>query len=287
MKPLFAGVALAALAAAATGCGGHSTATRLKIEVSDRSSTRAYHLRCEPAGGSAPEPAAICRALRREPRLLVGGPALDHSCPGGNYEAFRVSGTYRGFPVEAVVPPQSCAWVPGQDGAGAEWSSLMDDAGPGVSEKQFGKPQLTRPQRVQRRAQRARAERLARHARKLVGDWNAGRRDERIPFRVFREQLEAQELAGRPRVARAVVYRTTQRVVERVLGFAEPIQDRPMYLLVVRYAYRDYRGRIRLADDGATWALYDRRTLRPTGGGLGHLDPRKLRALGAPAALSL
>lgn len=129
--------------------------------------------------------------------------------------------------------------------------------------------------------------RLARHARKFVGDWNAGRRDERIPFRVFREQLETQELAGRPRVARAVVYRTTQRAGERILGFAEPIQDRPIYLLVFRYAYRDYRGRIRLADDGATWALYDRRTLRSTGGGLGHLDPQKLRGLGAPVALSL
>lgn len=213
--------------------------TSHKIEISDRSGTRAHRLQCEPSGESAPKPAPIRRALRREPKLLVGGPAIDHSCPGGNCEVFRVSGTYRGFPVEAVFPPESCARVPGQDGAGAEWSSLMEDAGPGVSEKQSGKPQLTRSQRVQRRAQRARAERLARHARKLVGDWNAGRRDERIPFRVFRDQLEVQELASRPRVARAVVHRTTQRPVERILGFAEPIQDRPIYLLVFRYAYRD------------------------------------------------
>ena len=286
MRPLLTGVALLALAAATASCGGHSSSTRLKIEVSDRHGVHAYRLRCELAGGSAPEPTAICRALRREPELLVGGLAIDHSCPSGNYKAFRVSGTYRGFPVEAVFPPESCGWVPGQDGAGGEWSSLMDDAGPGVSEKQFGQPHLTRSERMQRSAQAARAERLGRHARKLVRDWNAGRRGERIAFRVFREQLEAQELGGTPRVARAVVYRTTQRAAEGAFGFAEPIADRPLYLVVLRYAYRDYMGRVHVADDGAAWALFDRRTLRSTGGGLGPLDAQTLSGLGTPVDLT-
>jgi hypothetical protein len=166
VKTLFAGVALVALAAATAGCGGHSAPTRLKIEVADRLGTHAYRLECQPPGGNAPHPPALCAELRREPKLVVGGPGLALSCPGlgpgpAADETFRVSGTYRGHAVDATSSTGCGYWVPGQDDGDSEWSYLMDDRGDGVAERDLGPVRVTAAQRKRNRENAARFHRLA------------------------------------------------------------------------------------------------------------------------------
>jgi hypothetical protein len=110
------------------GCGGHSTKTRLTIQQGQI----AYDLRCDPPGGSVADPAAICRALSREPELLVDGPGIEHGCPEQPAErVVGVRGLYRGYPVRAVFTGTTCGWVPGQSGALAEWTFLLHGSGPG------------------------------------------------------------------------------------------------------------------------------------------------------------
>lgn len=128
MKRALRGVALLALVSAVAGCGGgHSAPTKLTIEVTDNSGVRAYRLECGPAGGTARNARAMCKALRRQPDMLVKGrysicgPGVT---PG---ESIDVSGSDRGKRVRASFV--DVCWV-GNDGFG-EWSDLLYDAGPG------------------------------------------------------------------------------------------------------------------------------------------------------------
>jgi hypothetical protein len=43
----------------------------------------AYSLRCDPSGGSVPDPRRICSAIAADPALLYSFPGPDHSCPAG------------------------------------------------------------------------------------------------------------------------------------------------------------------------------------------------------------
>jgi hypothetical protein len=124
------GVALIVLTAAAAACGGAGTATtKLTIEVSDDSGVRSYRLECEPAGGTARNAPAMCKALRRQPdmraraRYITCGPGADPRA----VEMIRVTGSYRGTPVHSSFQG---VCVADNDGYG-EWSDLLYDAGPG------------------------------------------------------------------------------------------------------------------------------------------------------------
>jgi len=111
-----------------SGCGSSSTSspavagkTRLRVDVvSVLSVARSDTVRCDPAGGSAPAPAAVCAAVREQPRLLrpVGG--REHSCPAGTPVVF-VAGMYAGLPVDASFSP--C--ISGQEALSARWLGLV------------------------------------------------------------------------------------------------------------------------------------------------------------------
>jgi hypothetical protein len=302
VKAQLAGVAL--LAAAAAACGGHSgPGTRLTIEVGGTGGVHAYRLECDPARGDAPHPALLCSALRREPRLLVGGRGVSHSCPAraGGGDAFRVSGTYRGYRIDSIVPPPECTWVPGQEDAADVWSHLMEDAGPGRVEHDFAEPPPSAAERARRRERSRRLQSLQDRDRRLtrvrVAALDAGRlrlRPGQPPDprarNVLRDYVARGELVEGPTPARARVYATTRRRAERQLGFSTTLRDGPVYLLLVQYSYRDYRGRSRLAE-GGTWSLIDARTLEGTDGGLGPALPSvrlgramQLRLLAASAS---
>jgi len=296
VRLLLSGVAVVALAAAISGCGGHeAAATRLKIEVADSESVQAYRLECDPAAGTAPHPGTICTELRREPKLLVGGGAIDHSCPGPAGEAFRVSGTYRGYPIDATFPPSSCAWVPGQDDAGGDWSYLMDDRGRGVAEHDLGSAPVTAALRKRNRENAARVRRLTRLERELTRarlaaiaagrvDVSSGAGPDRAALAILKNRVASAGPPNFPEAFDARVYSTTRRRAEAALGtgrdFTRP--DGPIYVVLVRYAYRDYQGR-RHRDDLPWSSLLDARTLQTEvfgeGGGNVH-------QLGRPVALA-
>jgi Subtilisin inhibitor-like len=123
------GVALLALLSAASACGRHSSATILRITVRNGPGVHAFTLRCEPLGGTAPQPASICAELRRSPKMLARGRALGNSCPGGNVRReVEVEGRYRGEPVDAAFSVGGCVIVVGQDAAPATWWYLMHGA---------------------------------------------------------------------------------------------------------------------------------------------------------------
>jgi hypothetical protein len=129
VKPVLHGVALLALVAAVSACGGHTTATSLRITVWNGPHVREFTLRCEPSGGSAPQPASICAELRRSPKMLARGRALGNSCPGVEVRrAVRVKGRYRGKRVDAGFSIGGCEIVVGQDAAPATWWILMRGA---------------------------------------------------------------------------------------------------------------------------------------------------------------
>lgn len=126
MKRVPALAVLAFAMAAAAGCGGHSSNTSLRITVFNGPRTHAFTLRCDPPGGSAPQPASICAELRRSPEMLARGRALRNSCPGGDVtREVRVKGRYRGRPVDAGFSIGGCAIVVGQGAAPAIWWYLM------------------------------------------------------------------------------------------------------------------------------------------------------------------
>ena len=122
VKPVLRGVALLALVAWAPACGGHSSATSLRITVTNGPDVHAFTLRCEPSGGTAPQPASICAELRRSPKMLARGRSLGNSCPGGEpRKEVMVKGRYRGKPVDANFSVGGCTIVVGQDAAPATW----------------------------------------------------------------------------------------------------------------------------------------------------------------------
>lgn len=109
------------LAMLAVGCGGRATGARLRIDLrAGAFGPRTFTVRCSPARGSAPNPAAICAALAKHGYLLKAVRGQDHSCPAGP-PVTHVAGTYRGHRVDATF--SSCRY--GQEQAAAEWSKLL------------------------------------------------------------------------------------------------------------------------------------------------------------------
>jgi hypothetical protein len=284
---------LIVLSALLAGCGSSHPATRLKIEVSDRSGVRAYRLECGPPRGTAPHPSRICADLHRSPNLLVGGPWLDHSCPGSDYMAFRVSGTYTGHAIDATFPPPSCAWAPGQGDAADEWTYLMHAAGPGEKERELGSPPLSSAERAHRRARLRKLPGLVHTARGLAqerlralreGDLalRRGLPPDSLARRVLELQLAADQMPLRPPVADERVYSTTLGRVEGWRGVLVPDGKRLVYLVVMHFAYRDYRGH-KHRDPAAFYREVDARTLEAVGGG--GADGMDLSHFGPPVEL--
>jgi hypothetical protein len=272
------GVAAAVLFVLVAGCGGHATETRLTIQQGQN----AYDLHCDPPGGSVVDPAAICRALAREPELLVDGPRIEHSCPESSVSAkvVGVRGKFRGYPVRAVFIDDSCVWAPGQAGRLAEWTFLLHGSGPGrrVTTAPSSSPVHVDAEKVRalRRTLRELVER-----RKASGDTSL----DDLALRIIRTQDQfAMAYGTSPLVARQKVFRAPRRKLEGLLGYRSSEPDRPVFLVVTHYAYRDYAGRKHVVTDGLSWVILNHRTLDVTDFGLGRLP--SLRSLGHPVTLA-
>jgi hypothetical protein len=251
------GVALAALVAA--GCGSSPPSTKLRIEIGNASSAGVYRLTCSPAGGTVRQARAICQALARNPSLLVGGGGLDHSCPASDVAVYRVSGSYRGHRVDATFGNQSCGWVPGQGDGYAEWASLLTNPGRGLAEREFAPVSLTAPQQARRHERYVRrgnlsraAQRLSRRrqARLVAGTLRlvAGTPPDALARRVLALRLEAGSLPNGPFPGSVKVYSTTRGRAGSVGAANDLTRSRvePIYVLLVRYSYRDYESRSHL-----------------------------------------
>ena len=95
------------IAALAVGASGSTGVTALRVVVwpegPDQSGTRVWFLRCAPAGGTLPRPAAACRQLAAQARPFVPVPK-DTACTAifGGPQVARVTGTFRGGRVWAT-----------------------------------------------------------------------------------------------------------------------------------------------------------------------------------------
>jgi hypothetical protein len=192
-----------------------------------------------------------------------------------------VSGRYRGYPIDATFPPSSCGFVPGPDDAPGVWSYLMDDAGPGVAERDFGHAPRTRADREQSRqlvALRARDRRLSDRRRKALsaGNRRLGPRPDKTALAILRDFCHQPG----PEPFDAQVYTTTNKLAPASGGESQP--DAPVYVVVLHYAYRDYAGHRHRASD-STFAVYDAKTLESTS--IGYPAPL-LGRLGHPVTLT-
>ena len=82
-------------------------AAELRVELQNATfGTQTYTLTCSPAGGTMPNPPAVCSAIAAELALLVNPGELPLACTEAT--AVHVGGTYNDTPVErrvyAVVP---------------------------------------------------------------------------------------------------------------------------------------------------------------------------------------
>jgi hypothetical protein len=267
----FAVAAAAALLALAAGCGGHSAKTRLTIQQGQT----AYDLRCDPPAGTVADAAAVCRALAREPELLVDGPGIEHSCPEQPVQPkiVGVRGQYRGYNVRAVFADTTCGWVPGQGGALAEWTFLLHGSGPGRRVTTMPSPSPVHVDAEKVRSLRRTLRQLV-ERRKARGDT----RLDDLTLTIIRTQDQfAMAYGTSPLVAREDVFRAPRRKFAPLLGSSADL-DRPAFLVVTHYAYRDYAGRKHVATDGLSWAILSARTMEVTDWGLGGLP--SLRSLG-------
>jgi Subtilisin inhibitor-like len=98
---------------AGTSSAGTDSAAKVSLDVSfapsPTSPARYYTLRCEPAGGTAPDPAAACAKLLAGPSIFAPLPA-HMLCPMILAGAARatITGTYLGKPVHADIYDGGC-----------------------------------------------------------------------------------------------------------------------------------------------------------------------------------
>jgi hypothetical protein len=100
-------------AVALGGCGNQEPNTALTIRVENGLGGRTYELRCDPPGGSAPQPERLCAALADHPQDLLFS-ATNAVCIGGfTTPHIRISGQYKGQPVsilDACGHPKAGLW---------------------------------------------------------------------------------------------------------------------------------------------------------------------------------
>jgi hypothetical protein len=90
------------------------------LRVVDLTRMLYYRLRCGPAGGTLPDPARACAAIRSDPALLYSVPGRDHSCPHG-----AASVSLRGTWGKRAVRSSFSMCIGGQEEEAARWSALL------------------------------------------------------------------------------------------------------------------------------------------------------------------
>jgi hypothetical protein len=90
------------------------------LRVVDLTKMLGYQLRCDPAGGTLPDPARACAAIRADPALLYSVPGPDHSCPPGG-PSVLVRGTWGGRTVRSSF--SICTG--GQEEEASRWSEVL------------------------------------------------------------------------------------------------------------------------------------------------------------------
>jgi hypothetical protein len=295
VKQALRGVALLALMATASACGGHSAATRLQIEIKDDTGVHAYRLECDPASGTAPSPRAMCSQLARSPELVVGGPAVNGPCQPGpqrpGFISFHISGSYRGYPVDATFS-MSCI-VPGQRHGFSTWWSLTSGVvrSHGVTENRLASNTVDRAVVEKRHAQglRLRAEiraLLARRRRALASGATRVGALGPVELGIIRDRLELHTLPEGLVLHDAAIYSATAATAARAWGNDPPSYRprRPVYVAEVQFAYRDYAGH-RRRDPASWWVSFDGATL--VGGyDFARASTPNFRVLGRPARLT-
>lgn len=111
----------AALAAVAGGCGsgGNRHPTRLSIRADNDMARYDFTLRCSPAAGSAPDPAALCATLTQQPMLVETKPGFDHSCPFNR--DVHLNGLFEGRRINTFL--SVCRF--GTEGLANQWMNLL------------------------------------------------------------------------------------------------------------------------------------------------------------------
>jgi hypothetical protein len=90
------------------------------LRVVDLTRMLGYRLRCDPAGGTLPDPARACAAISADPALLHSVPGPDHSCPPGG-PSVSLSGTWGA----RVVHSSFSICTGGQEEDADRWSTLL------------------------------------------------------------------------------------------------------------------------------------------------------------------
>jgi hypothetical protein len=99
------------------GTGAGPSAVRI---VASGIGSDTFELRCDPAGGTVPDPARICAAILADPALLYSFPGPNHSCPAGS-PVISIAGTRNHKPLHSTFS----ACTGGQEQQAAEWAALL------------------------------------------------------------------------------------------------------------------------------------------------------------------
>jgi len=101
------------------GTGRGAGAVRV-VELDTMLGSFGYELRCDPAGGTVPDPARICAAILRDPALLYSFPGPDHSCPAGA-PAVSIDGRWNGKALHSAFS----VCTGGQERQAGAWAGLL------------------------------------------------------------------------------------------------------------------------------------------------------------------
>jgi hypothetical protein len=83
-----------------------------------------FDIRCDPAGGTVPDPVRVCATIRADPALLYSHPGPDHSCPPITGVGVVLSGRWDGKPLHSSFS----VCIGGQEAEADAWAKLL----PGV-----------------------------------------------------------------------------------------------------------------------------------------------------------
>lgn len=98
-------IAVFVVATSVASCGGANNALKaanLRIHVENGAGQHDYRVTCEPAGGTVPRPAELCRLLAEHADVMLLVPPDRATCAGG-YQTIhlRVTGVFDGERMDA------------------------------------------------------------------------------------------------------------------------------------------------------------------------------------------
>ncbi len=79
-----------------------------------------FEVRCDPPGGTVPDPGHVCAAIRSDPELLYSFPGPDHSCLADGLNVV-LSGTWEGRPLHSSFS----VCTGGQEAQAERWAALL------------------------------------------------------------------------------------------------------------------------------------------------------------------